>query len=369
MKKLALGFGLFVALFGARARADVPAGYKGTPFHGTATSLPGRVDFENFDEGGQDVAWRVDDHTGNFGVGGCASNNYRNDLPHPQLCLTNQGTEVDTYTMGPMMGQKYPSDAMPQSIYIGYTHAVDWVKLTVNVSKAGKYHLSSVWASEPGGVDAIKFQISFNDVLKADVKLPGTGGYHNWVAAPDFATVDLDAGVQVLQFAAKSMHLNYDYIQFSLELPGGGLDDGSNGTGGSGGGGAGGAAAGGATAGGAGGAAAMTAGTGGATAGGAGMAPIAGTGGAFVGVDPAPTGGSGTGTAGTSAAAGMPGSAGSGTNLGFGSGQSNDSSGCSIALPRSGRASGWLLAALGVAGTWGGRRFRARRRRPSRGAA
>ncbi|HVY28826.1 MAG TPA: carbohydrate-binding protein [Polyangiaceae bacterium] len=362
MKKLALGFGLFVVLIGARARADVPAGYQGTPFHGTATSLPGRVEFENFDEGGQDVAWRVDDHTGNFGVGGCAANDYRNDLPHPQLCLTNQGTEVDTYTMGPMMGQKYPSDAMPQSIYIGYTHAVDWVKLTVNVSKAGKYHLSSVWASEPGGADAIKFQISFNDVLKADVKLPGTGGYHNWVAAPDFATVDLEAGLQVLQFSAKSMHLNYDYIQFSLELPGGGLDDGGSGAGGSGGAGAGGAATGGA-------AGAATAGTGGAPAGGMGADPSAGTGGAFVGVDPAPTGGAGTGTAGTSAVAGMAGNAGSGANPAFGSGQSNDSSGCSIALPRSRSASGWLLAALGTAGAFGGRRVRAKRQRPSRDAA
>ena len=77
----------------------------------------------------------MDDHTGNFGVGGCAANNYRNDLPHPQLCLTNNGNEVDTYSAGPLMGQKYPSDAMPQSIYIGYTHGVDWVKLTVNVTK------------------------------------------------------------------------------------------------------------------------------------------------------------------------------------------------------------------------------------------
>ena len=109
MKKLALGFGIFVALFGARAQADVPAGYKGTPFKGTAATLPGRIDFENYDEGGQDVAWRVDDHTGNFGPGGCAANTYRTDLPHPQLCLTNNANEVDTYSMGPMMGQKYPS--------------------------------------------------------------------------------------------------------------------------------------------------------------------------------------------------------------------------------------------------------------------
>ncbi|HXK16870.1 MAG TPA: hypothetical protein VNG33_03615, partial [Polyangiaceae bacterium] len=291
MKKLAFAIGIFIALIGSHARADVPAGYAGTPHKGTPLTIPGRIEFEDFDDGGQNVAWRVDDHTGNFGVGGCGANTYRTDMPHPQLCLTNDPGEVDTYSMGPLMGQLYPSPAMPQSIYIGYTHGADWVKLTVNVSKAGMYQLSSTWASEPGGADQIKFQILFNDVLKADVKLPGTGGYHNWVAAPDFAMVSLDAGVQVLQFAPKSMHLNYDYLQLSLMLPGGGVDDGGTGAGGAGTGGAGGTAGGGA---------------GGAT----------GSGGAG-GTAGDASGAGATAAAGTSAASGAPGSSGAFGTAGF----------------------------------------------------
>lgn len=209
------------------AFADIPAGYTGTPYLGTPRALPGRVDFEDHDEGGENVGWRVDDHTGNFGVGGCAGNNYRMDFPHPQICETNSGAEVDTYSEGPLMGTTYPSAAMPSSLYIGYTHDADWVNITVDVKTAGMYTVSSTWASEPGGADGIKMQISFNDVVKADVSLPGTGGYHNWVAFDDFATVELEAGIQVLKFAPKSFHVNYDYLQFSLMLPGGGVDDGS----------------------------------------------------------------------------------------------------------------------------------------------
>lgn len=369
MKKLALGFGLFVAFFGSRARADIPAGYTGTPFKGTPTSLPGRVDFENFDNGGQKVAWSVDDHTGNFGVGGCAANNYRADLPHPQLCLTNQGTEVDNYTMGPLLGHKYPSDAMPQSIYIGYTHGVDWVKQTVNVTKAGTYKLSSVWASEPGGADAIKFQVSFNDVLKADVKLAGTGGYHNWVPYPDFATVELEAGVQVLQFAAKSQHLNYDYIQFSLVLPGGGVDDGSGNPGGAGGAGAGGSATGGNGGGGGGSGGAATGGSGG-SGGGNGL-------GGVTGVDIVPLGGAGSGgsapasMAGTAPVAGTaPAAAGTGSTTPTGGATSDQDSGCSLAsAPRSASFGGLTLCALGLALGFGVRRVSSRRRRQSRDAA
>jgi hypothetical protein len=297
--RLATGLGAIAALtstlWATSARADIPTGYKGTPFMGTPWPIPGRIDFENYDEGGMGIGWRVDDHTGNFGVGGCPGNDYRTALPHPQLCKTNTNPgEIDLYSAGPMKGLHYPSDAMPQSIYIGYTHGADWVKITVNVAKAGMYKLSSVWGSEPGGAAGIHFQILFNDVMKADVTLPGTGGYHNWVDFPDFATVQLDAGVQVFQFAPKNNHLNYDYLQFSLVTPTG-VDPGS--TGGTSG-----------TAGSAG--TAGTTGTAGAT-GGAGSGGATGTAGA--------TGAAGaTGTAGTTGAAGDPGAAGAGTTGGAG---------------------------------------------------
>jgi MYXO-CTERM domain-containing protein len=222
-----IAFAMPLLLWAGRALADIPAGYKGTPYMGTPWSIPGRIEFENYDDGGENVGWRVDDNTGNFGQGGCAGNDLRMGI-HPQICRTNTSVgEIDLYSDGPMKGMKYPSEAMPQSYYIGYTHGADWVKLTVNVAKAGTYKLSSTWASDPGGAGGIKMQILFNDQVKADVSLTGTGGYHNWVDFPDFATVTLEAGVQVLQFAPKSMHLNYDYLQFTLVNGDGTLDPGN----------------------------------------------------------------------------------------------------------------------------------------------
>lgn len=329
-----------MSLFGVRAHAAIPAGYTGTPFGGTPRAIPGRIDFEDFDEGGENVAWDVDDHTGNFGEGGCAANGYREGI-HPQLCQTNTNpNELDIFSSGPMMGTKYPSEATPQSIYIGYTHGVDWVKITVDVKQAGTYKLSSTWASEAAGAGVINPEISFNDVVKATPALPGTGGYHNWVAFPDWATFELEAGVQVLKFLAKTQHLNYDYLQFSLVLPGGGVDDGSGNAGGGGGGVAGTAGAAGGPAGGASG------------AGGAGTAGTAGT----AAVLPMPTGGSAGAPAGTAgsvgaggSAVGTAGTAPTGPAL-SGSSAEQDSS-CRFGRP-SGQ-SGWLsmlaLAAVGTA--------------------
>jgi hypothetical protein len=332
------------------ANAAIPDGYTGTPHLGTAWPIPGRIDFENFDEGGQGIGWSVDDHTGNFGIGGCGGNDYRNDLPHPQICKTNGPGEVDTFTAGPMQGGLYPSEAMPQSLYIGYTHGVDWVKLTVNVREAGTYRLSSTWASEPGGAGAIHFQVLMNDVMKADVTLDGTGGYHNWIAYDDFAEVQLEAGVQVLQFAVKSMHLNYDYLQLSLVLPGGGVDDGSNGAGGAGGtSGEGGASgAGGTEAGGAGGSAGET--EAGGAGGAAGSAEAGGSGGSV-----ATAGSSAGGSTGgePSSAAGSPASAAGDSgadDMGEDDGdEGGDSGGCSLGQVTGSSSALPLVMMLGVA--------------------
>jgi hypothetical protein len=370
VKKLGVGFAIALGLVGARAHAAVPAGYTGMPFKGAPWPIPGRIDFENFDEGGMGVAWQVDDHTGNFGEGGCPANDYREGI-HPQLCKTNTNAgENDLFSTGPMMGMPYPSAAMPQSIYIGYTHGVDWVKLTVNVAVAGTYKVSSTWASEPGGADGIKMEISFNDVVKAAPSLPGTGGYHNWVAFADFATVELEAGVQVLKFAAKSQHLNYDYLQFSRVLPGGGVDDGSGnpGGGGSGGTGAGGASGAGGAAGAAGSASGGTPTTAGAGAGGSGLGgegaggsplPSGGTGGV------PPAGGSGSNAAGVpnAAAGATTTSGGSGTTGAPGASTSNveQDSSCSVSAgaPRAGVAA--LAAFAAFAAALSSRRSRRRR--------
>jgi MYXO-CTERM domain-containing protein len=335
------------------AAAQVPDGYAGTPFGGTPRAIPGRIDFEDFDVGAEEVSWRQDDDTGTQFGDGCAGNSYRPDNPHPQLCMTNP-QEGDAYSEGPLMGMPYPTDGSG-SIYIGYTHVGEWVKVTVNVAQAGTYLLSSTWASEGGGDGGVAFQVLFNDVEKADVSLPGTGGYHNWVAHDGFAMVELDAGVQVMQFIAGSQHLNYDYLQFSLMLPGGGVDDGSGGApaGGAGGAaGASGAAGAGGTSGtgGAGGAA----GAGGAPAGGA---PAGGAAGAPAGVaGSSATAGGGSG--GQVAAAGSPGMGVAGTSgvptIPTTNASSTDSegSGCSTSVAQNPRgfsvAFGLALAGLSL---------------------
>src|SRR5262245_2942491 len=52
-----------VAGYGARARADIPAGYLGKPHKGTPLPIPGRINPVDYDEGGKGVGFDVD-HAG-----------------------------------------------------------------------------------------------------------------------------------------------------------------------------------------------------------------------------------------------------------------------------------------------------------------
>jgi len=89
--------GLMLALAPA-ARADIPAGYTGMPFDPAVVGgagiipatvkkgpyqLPGRLDFVNYDMGGDGTAFHTDAHYTTKGGDG-----YRTDRPTATMCLT-----------------------------------------------------------------------------------------------------------------------------------------------------------------------------------------------------------------------------------------------------------------------------------------
>ncbi|HVZ74736.1 MAG TPA: hypothetical protein VHJ20_20275 [Polyangia bacterium] len=244
-------------LVASAALADIPAGYKGTPFDpaivgGTkcpATvkagpyEIPGRLDFVNYDIGGDGVAYHTGDHTTKGGAG------YRTDQPTATLsltsvCVPNGGpptcTNVWYDTSATLDGTPYPS-ATTADFSIGAVQNGDWVNITVNVKTAGMYTLSSTWASGAGppggegGDGSMGLAVFSNNVQLAtwSATFPNfntTADFHHWKAYPNFATVTLAAGPQVIKLQSKAKHLQLDYVQFDLV---GGGTGGSTGAGGS----------------------------------------------------------------------------------------------------------------------------------------
>jgi len=339
---------------GSGAAAAIPAGYTGTPYLGKAQEIPGRVELANLDEGGLNISFFADHRRENAkqeGYSPISGDDYRaGNLNLPNICKTNRALEKPGEGSEDFWedGKRYPSEDKPYEYYMGYAHTVDWVRVTVNVKQAGKYRVSSNWAcANP----KCGLSIWFNDgtTTRTDnaqrpldgenksgiVMLDGTNDYHKWRAYPNFATVDLAAGEQVMTFNLEvADHLQYGFLQFDRvggdPSGGGGSGGGAGGTNGSGG----------ADGGGVGGTSGSISGAG--SVGTEGMAGTPPGGGAR-----SPGYGGGGGAAGAPATgaggAGMPGGGGgNGTNAS--APESKDSGGCAVA--RGPAQSGALAAAM-----------------------
>jgi hypothetical protein len=139
-----------------------------TPFNGAAVSLPGTIKAENFDNGGEGLAYH-DDTPGNSGGA------YRS-------------TDVDIES----------SEDTGGGYNIGWLHAGEWLTYSVNVTSAGPATATIRVASAGSGGT---FHLELNGVnITGPLTIPVTGGWQSWVNVT--AAVTLPAGAGRLRFVA-----------------------------------------------------------------------------------------------------------------------------------------------------------------------
>jgi len=137
------------------------------PYRGTLSVIPGTIQAEDFDTGGEGVAYRDLDASNNGG-------RYR----------PSEGVDIETTTD---TGGGYN---------VGWMEAGEWLQYTVNVATAGTYDLDvRVAANGNGGT----FHIEFNGVNKTgSMTIPNTGGWQVWRTIRKTG-INLGAGLQVMK--------------------------------------------------------------------------------------------------------------------------------------------------------------------------
>ncbi|HVH56438.1 MAG TPA: phospholipase D-like domain-containing protein, partial [Vicinamibacterales bacterium] len=143
-----------------------------TPYGGSAPAMPGTFQAENFDEGGQNIAYS--DTTG-----GNSGSAYR---------ATDVDIEATTDTGGGFNLMK--------------TRASEWLKYTVNVPAAGTYTFEARVASLGGGGT---FHVEVDGADKTgSITVPNTGAWQTWqtISKPGIA---LTAGTHVIRISLDSV--------------------------------------------------------------------------------------------------------------------------------------------------------------------
>jgi Carbohydrate binding module (family 6) len=168
------------AMVGAHSVANAAA--EG-PYGGTAAAVPGTVQAENYDTGGQGVAYNVTSVNG-------SANSYRSD-----------GVDLETTTD---TGGGYD---------LGWTAAGQWFRYTVNVATAGTYTVSLRLAAPNAVTDALHIASASGTNLSGNVNAPATGGWQAWTTVT--ASVTLPAGTQTLTVDQDNAGWNINYFTFA----------------------------------------------------------------------------------------------------------------------------------------------------------
>lgn len=152
-----------------------------TPYGGTAAAIPGKIEAERYDLGGQDVAFN-DNTVGNSG------NAFRTDNVDVEAC-TDAGAGYN----------------------VGYIAAGEWLEYTVNVT-AGTYKLEARVAAITAGKT---FHVEINGVnLSGPITVPNTGGWQNWQTVT-INNISITGGQKIMRIYFDSPELNLNYINFT----------------------------------------------------------------------------------------------------------------------------------------------------------
>jgi lysophospholipase L1-like esterase len=157
-----------------------------SPFGGIPAAIPGTIQNENYDLGGEGLAYNVTSING-------TANSYRSD-----------GVDLET-----------TSDT-GGGFDLGWTSSAQWFKYTVNVTTAGTYTVSFRIASSTAvGSSAGSFhlQTPSGTNLSGAINVPGTGGWQTWTTIT--ANVTLPASQQIIELFEDTGGYNLNFMTFA----------------------------------------------------------------------------------------------------------------------------------------------------------
>jgi len=219
---LVLGMGLLVSC----QSKNLLNNYQGKPFqdsryNGGAQTIPGRLQCEFYDTGGEGIAFHDTDSI-NSGSGGLnpADGSYINEF------RMNEPVDISytKFTEIPIDNTIYNLvETEKDQLYVGWTKPGEWLKYTVNVQEEGTYKAGIMFTSNKNG----KISIAVNDtdvtglltILSTFVEADTVPWrqWHHWNRLDSMASFKLEKGLQTITLHTVELgDMNYDYLEFTL---------------------------------------------------------------------------------------------------------------------------------------------------------
>jgi len=216
---------LFPGIF-LSCKLNSPGNYNGKPYSdimykGGAQTIPGKLQCEYYDLGGEGIAYH-DSDTINSGSGRLNPS----DGSYLHEFRISEAVDISfTKFQDPAIDNNPYNLVEPEKnqLYVGWTSPGEWTKYTVNVKETGTYQLGIMYTSNQTG----KISVSVNDMeATGPIMIPTTyvdsdsvafRQWHHWNYIDKIGVLDLKKGLQTITIHTVDIgQMNYDYINFTL---------------------------------------------------------------------------------------------------------------------------------------------------------
>lgn len=193
------------------------AGYAGKPWHDSIQVIPGKVECEKYDAGGEGIAYHDADSVNN----GSGKLN-PNDGTYYNTFRINEGVDISYTKAGGTDDNPYNKvEPKMKQLYVGWTDPGEWTRYTVDVKETGFYEGTVMYTANADGKIAI--DVDGKPWLEPAL-IPSTFNaadplgwrqWHHWNKQLIFSRLKLTKGKHVLTLkTVEKGGMNYDFIEF-----------------------------------------------------------------------------------------------------------------------------------------------------------
>jgi|WetSurSiteA1Bulk_404760.scaffolds.fasta_scaffold00771_2 hypothetical protein len=192
--------------------------YPGKPWENKIQLIPGRVQCEFYDTGGEGISYHDMDSVNNgSGKLNPANGDFLNEF------RMQEGVDI-SYTKINGTDDNPFNDVMPEmkQLYVGWTVPGEWIRYTVDVQESGNYKIALMYtANGDGEIEVITDDSTSTGLMKVmsthkDADTVAWRQWHHWNRTDELGSIMLKKGVQVITLKTiGNGNMNYDYLEFS----------------------------------------------------------------------------------------------------------------------------------------------------------
>jgi hypothetical protein len=195
-----------------------PSSNANTSFDKKQQRIPGRLECEYFDAGGEGAAYHDTDSLNNgSGKLNPANGNFLNEF------RMKEGVDISYTKTGGIDNNSYNKVVRDSNqLYVGWTMPGEWINYTVHVSETGIYQLGVMYTANGDG--SISLDLDGQPVAN-HLKINSTHDdrdtvawrqWHHWNKEESLTTIKIIKGIHKLTLhIVEHGQMNFDYLEFS----------------------------------------------------------------------------------------------------------------------------------------------------------